>query len=581
MSALANEAALAQGAETKSITESHESSATSSGSEQIQRLTSRVSRRSLYQNDVESSQDEVLSRYWTNRSMTSGNLPPMGGDKPYPPKFEHAEMYKVEFQGPDDPLCPMNWSSKKKIFFGIVMAYMTVILAWGSSIMAAGIPQIKERFHVGQPVAALGISLYVLGFATGPVIWGPLSEIYGRYIPLLISYIFFTAFTFWTATADHFYHLILYRFFAGAMGSAPLVIVVACFADLFPMETRGRALALFSTCMVTGPVLGPIVGGYITASYLGWRWLFYITGIMASLGLVLMVIFLRETFHPVVLSTKAKELRVRTGNIMIYAQHEKDTPNIKEIVRKVLILPILMLFQEPILFLMSVYHGFVYGILYLTLEVVPLVFSEKYHWKGGNIMLPYLGFVIGGFLMSMVNIFYYDPKFRRDLKKSGRAVWPEARLPLCLVGAIEFPVGIFLLCWTGNYRVHWIAPTFGMGFIGAGLVSLFVGIINYTVDTYTFLAASAMAANTFTRSGMAAAFPIFATAMFHNLGVQWAGTLLGCLGVLLLPAPYIFYFYGEKIRSYSKYAPKIGGAHPPSASQDEEAKTEAAEEGEH
>lgn len=565
-----NEAPLGEKALSKD--EDRYSASGSTNSEEVHALTQAFSHRSdtAAASAVESLQDDVLSRYYTNRSNSSkAGLPPMGGDKPYPPTFDNADAYKVEFQGPDDPLNPMNWNNKRKVVLGIIMAYMTVVLAWGSSIMAAGIPMIKEQFHVGQAVAALGISLYVLGFATGPVVWGPLSEVYGRYIPLLISYIFFTAFTFWTATADHFYHLVLYRFFAGAIGSAPLVIVVASFADIFTIETRGRALALFSLCMVTGPILAPVVGGYIVASYLGWRWLFYITGIMASLGLVLMILFLRETFHPVILTKKAVDLRLRTGNVMIYSQHEKNTPDIKEIMGRVLVLPIKMLFQEPILFLMSLYHGFIYGILYLTLEVVPIIFSEKYHWKGGNIMLPYLGFVVGGIIMSMANVFYFDPKFRRDLHASGKPVLPEARLPLCMAGGIEFPIAIFLLCWTGNYKVHWIAPTIGMGFLGGGLVSLFVGIINYTVDTYTFLAASAMAANTFTRSAMAAAFPIFASAMFHNLGVQWAGTLLGCLALLLLPCPFIFYYFGERIRGYSKYAPKLPPPPPKEAAAEE------------
>lgn len=69
------------------------------------------------------------------------------------------------------------------------------------------------------------------------------------------------------------------------------------------------------------------------------------------------------------------------------------------------------------------------------------------------------------------------------------------------------------------------------------------------------VAASSIAANTFLRSFFGAGFPLFATQMFHNLGVDWAGSLLGFLAVAFLPIPFLFYAFGERLRRGSKYAP--------------------------
>jgi DHA1 family multidrug resistance protein-like MFS transporter len=68
-------------------------------------------------------------------------------------------------------------------------------------------------------------------------------------------------------------------------------------------------------------------------------------------------------------------------------------------------------------------------------------------------------------------------------------------------------------------------------------------------------AASAIAANTFLRSLAGSGFPLFATQMIEGMGVQWAGTLLGCVALALVPLPVLFYLKGAKIRERSTFAP--------------------------
>ena len=72
-----------------------------------------------------------------------------------------------------------------------------------------------------------------------------------------------------------------------------------------------------------------------------------------------------------------------------------------------------------------------------------------------------------------------------------------------------------------------------------------------------FSAASVFAANTIIRSAVGAAFPLFSKQMFVNLGVQWAGTLLGCLALIMVPIPLAFIKWGPALRKKSKFAPLL------------------------
>ena len=92
-------------------------------------------------------------------------------------------------------------------------------------------------------------------------------------------------------------------------------------------------------------------------------------------------------------------------------------------------------------------------------------------------------------------------------------------------------------------------------FIGFGIFTIFLSLLNYLVDAYLMFAASAIAANTFMRSLFGGIFPLFASYMYKGMGIQWANTMLGCVAALLVPMPVIFYLYGKKIRAKSKFAP--------------------------
>lgn len=492
----------------------------------------------------------------TIKNDESTPIPKMGLDKDYPPMLPDSSAYTVSFNGPDDPLHPHNWPLKKKLIQCTLIGANTFAIAFGSAIFAQAVLPLSKIYHVHTVVTTLSVTLYVLGFATGPVIWAPLSEIYGRRPVLVMSSFAFCCFNFAVATSDRLESILICRFFAGCLGAAPLVVVPASFADMFGNQTRGTAIVVFSMCVFCGPLLAPFIGGFIVANHrLGWRWTEFITGILAAASFVLIILFEVETHHPIILVEKAREIKRRTGNWGIHAPHDEFELSIKEIVENNLTRPIRMLFTEPILLLITIYNAFIYGMLYLFLTAYPLVFAGGYGMALGVAELPYFGLVIGQFLGGLFCI-YCERDYNKKMAAAGGKIIPENRLPPMIAGGVAFPIGLLWFCWTGNYHehVHWIVPTISGLFTGFGLIAIFNPSMNYIIDAYLLFAASAMAGNSFLRSTFGGVFPLFASFMFKNMGTNWAGLLLGLFAVVLIACPVGFLKYGKKLRQKSKFA---------------------------
>ncbi|KGQ82198.1 multidrug resistance protein [Candida albicans P60002] len=501
-----------------------------------------------------SDSDPVLQR----SLLLNEPLPLMGGGRPYPPLLGSRDPYVVTFDGPDDAGFPQNFPFWKKMVYSLGPLFTALSVSLGSAMFSQASPEIMAIYHIGVTPAALTTALFVFGFASGPVIYGPLSELFGRKIIMVISSFLYVCFSFAVATANDIQTIMICRFFSGFVGSATFVVSPAIFSDLFSTKQRGTAISTFAGVLFGGPMLAPIFGGFtVKNSSLGWRWTSYFCGIVACLGLVLNVFLLDETHHPIILVKRAEELRRRTGNWGIYAPHEELTLSLKEIVENNIARPLKMLFTESILFLVSIYNGFIYAMLYCLLTAMPLIFQEGYGFRRGVAELPYLAMLLGVFI-GIAALILFEQRYLKAMEKNNGKPIPEERLPPVFIGGIFFIIGIVILTVAGDFpkKVHFMVPTVGAGFVGFALMLIFLPTMNYVIDCYLFVAASALAANTFLRSAMAAVFPLFSHQMFVNLTNKYAGTILAGLGVLLLPVPIAFRVYGKKIRENSKYAYK-------------------------
>lgn len=321
--------------------------------------TSTLSRRATNLDDVEL---ERINTYRLQHRSTVGSGPgvvsrdkwlPMGAGKPYPPELPDPEQFVVEFTGADDPLHPQNWSLTKKVGISVTLAYTTFVSSFSSAIYSSAVGEISPHFHISTEVAILGVTLYVLGFASGPTVWAPASELIGRRWPIIVGIFGFSIFTVATATSKDVQTLMLTRFFAGFFAASPIAIVPAVFADIYNNQTRGVAIAMFAMAVFVGPFASPFTGGFITMSYLGWRWTMYIACIMGFLATGLCLLFLKETYAPAILVEKAVTLRRQTHNWGIRARQEEVELDFEELMTNNFSRPFRMLFTEPIVFLVS------------------------------------------------------------------------------------------------------------------------------------------------------------------------------------------------------------------------------------
>jgi hypothetical protein len=164
-------------------------------------------------------------------------------------------------------------------------------------------------------------------------------------------------------------------------------------------------------------------------------------------------LFLPEIYGPYLLKKKAQRLRKETGNQALYHPHEQIKVTPKTFFTKHLSRPMRMLLTEPMVTAIAFYASFVYSLLYLTLEVFPIVFQENRGWSPVLGSLPFLGLFIGVLFAVMINL-SNQPRYARIVDAAGGRPVPEARLPPMVIGAVLFATGLFWFGWTADPKIH-------------------------------------------------------------------------------------------------------------------------------
>lgn len=256
-----------------------------------------------------------------------------------------------------------------------------------------------------------------------------------------------------------------------------------------------------------------------------------------------------ETSAIIILQRKVKRLKASTGNSKLRSKLDTGLTT-RQLLRFSIVRPAKMLFLSPICSSISIYMAITYSYLYILFTTFSTVFKEQYGWKGGISGLSFIGLGIGSFMGQMIFIRYGNRIVDKHIKRGDFC--PEHRLYVMCIGGITLPCGFFIYGWSVQYKTHFMVPEVATSMIGFGLMLLFMPATTYLIDVYTVHAASAMAANTVLRSLAAAFIPLSSQTMYAKMGYGWGNSMLGFIALLMVPMPFLFLKYGERIRASSK-----------------------------
>ncbi|KAL1643906.1 hypothetical protein SLS58_004580 [Diplodia intermedia] len=410
---------------------------------------------------------------------------------------KESDVELVDWDGPNDPENPFNWSKKRKWLLTITTCF---ILLQGSYIMF--------------------------------LIW---------MVP--------------SAVAKNFATLIVTRFFDGGFSSVSINIVGGTITDIWRGDRdRSLPMSIFGLTSVVGIALGPFIGSAIAAN-MYWRWIYYIQLIFDGGCLPLFWFILNETRADVILARRAKKLRKSGGRPNAYAKAELEKTDVMTSLKISFTRPVKMLATEWVVFSFTLWISFAWGILFLFQSSIVQTFQTNYGFGVMSTGLIQLALSVGAVIGTIINPIQdmlYLRSAKRNKHQPGLPI-PEARLYSSVPGSLLFTAGLFWYGWASQPAVHWLVPTVGIVVVGLGIYSIYLAVVNYLADAYEKYAASALSAASLGRNTFGAFLPLASQSLFNDLGFQWAGSLLGFVGLALSVAPVLLLVKGEEIRRRSPF----------------------------
>ncbi|PWN43247.1 MFS general substrate transporter [Ceraceosorus guamensis] len=456
----------------------------------------------------------------TERSHEKGRTPSPGISAAHGAWYKtHEDGTKIiTFAGEDDKDNPRNWSRGKKWYLTLLCSWLNILVASQASAYSTGQKQIQQEFGISNELSIAGLSLYVLGFAVGPMVVAPLSETFGRRRIYIWCWALFVLLQFGVAFAPNAPVIFVFRFLTGFFSSPPLANTGGVISDLFARDESGVPMSVYVFGSCIGPPFGNVYAGFI-AQQLGWRWTHYLTSLLImGVHWFLIVFTLTETRHNIILARKAHAIRKSTGDESYVSTHGDERKPIFTLIKTSLARPILFLFTEPITAFGSIWNGLLYGLIFLFNDAFTIVFGpgDGYNIQhSGLVELTFVAFIIGEALGLALYPWTQERFYQRAIKKAGQSV-PEARMAGGTIGCCLLPVGLFIFAWTCYPSISPVVPLIGAAVFGLGFFFVLFGILSWTVDSYREYSASALGAVVLVRNIFGAALPLAGAPMYEK-----------------------------------------------------------------
>lgn len=470
---------------------------------------------------------------------------------------QEIDPFLVEFVGSNDPEHPLNWPNAKTTLVITEVMVLTCVTYMGSSIYTPGQEEIQEQFGVGHVVGTLNLSMYVLGYGLGPLVFSPLSEFakIGRQHLYIITLFLFCMLQIGCALVQNIAGLVILRFITGVLCSPSLATGGASVGDIVRPEIVPVFIGLWGVGAIAAPVIGPLLGASMVVAK-DWRWIFWLMVWMSAGVLILLFFFFPETSVENILYRRCQRIKKTRNDNRYYTLKERQESTLtrKDFLITALYRPFQIILQDPIVMALDGYIALCYGTFYLFFEAFPIVFVGVYHFTLIELGLAYMGFIVGCAFSYAVCLIFMIKVVARKFKSN--TMTPEVFLILAMISSWCLPLSLFLFGWAAS--VHWTLPMLAEVFFVLCVFNLFQSTFAYLAFSYPKYLASVYAGNGIMRAGFACAFPLFGKAMYDNLAIRgypvaWGSSILGFFSIALAFIPFLLYKYGPYLRSKSKF----------------------------
>ena len=399
----------------------------------------------------------------------------MSSSQPESQPLLHNSPNKVIAFEPHDPDDPRNWSKARKWLMVAAIVPIDLSVSWGASGFSPVASDFAKDMGVSPSVAVLGLSMYVLGLAFGPMTLAPLSEYFGRRPVYIVSYGIFLLLLLGTTYVESLGPFLVLRLFSGYFSSTTISNFGGTIADLFHHHDTGPAMSWFLWAATGGSPTGFVLFSFI-AHGRSWHTVFRIMFFICLTFWVVMVVALYslgETRHSVILLRRARTLRQQTGDDEIEVPDEMKQRGPKQLFTTALARPFRFLSSEAIVQFGALYNGFLYGLSFLFNGAFHMIFGPNgYGFDTIGVGICFLGIVVGitfGLATNVLQERYYQ----RRVSQAGHRDVPEARVHHAKLAAIVLPVSLLAFALTATPNIH---PFFAV------LASAFWGWSFYTLS---------------------------------------------------------------------------------------------------
>ncbi|KAG5290066.1 MFS multidrug transporter [Histoplasma ohiense] len=457
----------------------------------------------------------------------------------------------VDWDGPDDPQNPLNWSMFWKWAVALLTSFGGLVTLMSGAMLAPALDSIGKDLNTSPDTTNMCLSIFVLAFAFGPMVLAPMTEIFGRRHVWIVCSAWYVIWNGVCGFATSQGLMLSARLLAGLGASAEFAVSNPVLGDTWRPEERGRSFAIATFIPLLGPAIGPILGGVITNS-VGWRWLFWVLSIFDAILTISAIWLFPECYEQLLLHRKAIKLRKETGRAYHTRWDIHSQPLTQKLKRSV-VRPVWMLVTQPIIQLVSLFLAYNFGTLYFVLTSFASIWITQYHQSVSASGLHYIALVIGSTIGAQLGAALTDRLWAFLKKRAGGETAPEYRIPLMIPGSIVIPISLFWFGWTAETMQKWIVVDIAAAVFNFGIIMSTHSQQQYVMEAYRGYMASATAASQFLRSIFAFAFPLFAPALFARLGYGWGHSVLAFVFLGLgLPSPFILWKFGAKLRAKGK-----------------------------